>query len=58
MTMKKDNKLVLSASTVAFISCRGKLTSVLAGAARGGTGSKVGGGPVRLSDVDRQDWRK
>ena len=25
---------------------------MLAGAARGGTGSKGGGGPVRLSDVD------
>ena len=40
---------------MAFISCRGRLTSVLAGAARGGMGSKGGGGPVRLSDVDTQE---
>ena len=36
---------------MAFISCRGRLTKVLAGAARGETGSKGGGGQVRLSDV-------
>ena len=42
----------LSANTVAFISCRGTLTKVLAGAARGKTGSKGGGGRVRLLDVD------
>ena len=46
MTMKKDNLLKLSASTVAFISCRSRLTKVLAGAARGKKGSKgVGGLP-------------
>ena len=28
---------------------------VLAGAARGGTGSKGGGGPVRSSDVDTRE---
>ena len=28
---------------------------MLAGAARGGTGSKGGGGPVRLSDVNTQE---
>ena len=28
---------------------------MLAGAARGGTGSKGGGGPVRLSDVDTRE---
>ena len=37
---------------MAFISCRGRLTKVLAGAAREQTGSKGGGGRVRLSDVD------
>ena len=36
----------------AFISCRGRLTKVLAGAAREEMGSKGGGGRVRLSDVD------
>ena len=34
-----------------FISCRSRLTKVLAGAARGGKGSKSGGGRVRLSNV-------
>ena len=29
--------------------------TVLAGAARGGTGSKGGGGPVRSSDVDTRE---
>ena len=38
--MKVDTFLELSASTVAFISCRGRLTKVLAGATRGKTGSK------------------
>ena len=28
---------------------------MLAGTARGGTGSKAGGGPVRLSDVDTKE---
>ena len=42
----------LSASTVAFISCRGRLTKVLADAARGEKGSKGGVGQVRLSNVD------
>ena len=36
----------------AFISCRGRLTKALAGAARRETGSNVGGGQVGLSDVD------
>ena len=40
-----------SANTVA-ISCRGRLTKALAGAARGETGSKGGGGRVRLLDAD------
>ena len=40
---------------MAFISGKGRLTSGLAGAARGGTGSKGGGGPVRLSDVDTRE---
>ena len=31
MTMKKDNKLELSASTVAYISCRRRLSVMLAG---------------------------
>ena len=31
------------------------MTSVLAGAARGGTRSKGGGGLVRLSDVDTRE---
>ena len=33
---------------------------MLAGAARGGTGSKGGGGPVRSSDVDMRqfNWRR
>ena len=50
--MKVDIFPELSASTVAFISCRGRLTKMLAGAARAETGSKGGGGRVRLSDVD------
>ena len=37
----------LSANTVAFINCRGRLTKVLAGAARGENQSKGGGGQVR-----------
>ena len=37
---------------MAFISCRGRLTKVLVGTTRGETGSKGGGGRVRLSDVD------
>ena len=45
-------KLELSASTVTFISCRGRLIKVLASAARGEMGSKGAGGRVRLSDVD------
>ena len=52
MTIKKDNKLKLSASTVAFISYRCRLTKVLAGAAKGEMGSKGGGGRMRLLDVD------
>ena len=40
---------------MAFIICRGRLTSVLAGAARGGMGSKGGGGRMKLSDVDIQE---
>ena len=36
----------------AFIICRSRLTKVLAGTARGETGSKGGGGQVRLSDVN------
>jgi hypothetical protein len=48
--MKVDIFPELSASTRAFISCRGKLTKVLAGAARRETGSKGGEGRVRLSD--------
>ena len=50
--MKVDKFLELSANIVAFISCRGRLTTVLAGATRGEMGSKSGGGRVRLSDVD------
>ena len=42
----------LSDNTVAFISCRNKLTKVLAGATKGENGSKGGGGQVRLSDFD------
>jgi hypothetical protein len=45
---EKEYKMELSASTVVFISSRGRLTEVLAGAARGETGSKGGGGQVRL----------
>ena len=37
---------------MAFISCRSRLTKLLAGAARGGKGTKGGGGRVRLLDVD------
>ena len=47
----------LSANTVAFISCKNRLTKVLAGAARGKMGSKVGGGQVGLSDVDTREFR-
>ena len=50
--MKVDKFPEHSASTVAFISYRDRLTKVLAGAARGKTGSKGGGGRVGLSDVD------
>jgi hypothetical protein len=42
----------LLANTVTFISCKGRLTKVLAVAARGETGSEGGVGRVRLSDVD------
>ena len=45
----------LSANTAAFISCRRRLTKVLAGDTRREKGSKGGGGRVRLSDVDT--WR-
>ena len=38
-----------------FMSCRGRLTKVLAGAARGETGSEGGGGQVRLLDVDTRE---
>ena len=44
----------LSANTVALISCRRRLTKVLAGAARGEKGSKSGGDQVRLSDVNTE----
>ena len=40
---------------MAFISCRGRLTIVLAGANRGETGSKGGGGRERLSNVDTRE---
>ena len=55
MTMKVDKLLELSASTVAFISCRIRLTKVLACAAKGETRSKGGGGQLRLSDVDTRE---
>ena len=42
----------LSPNIVAFISCRSRLYKVSAGSARGQTGSKVGGGQMRLLDVD------
>jgi hypothetical protein len=42
----------LSTSTMAFISCRSRLTKVLVGAAREEKGSKGGGGQVRLSYGD------
>ena len=48
---KVDKYLKLSARTAVFISGRGRLTPVLADAARGETGSRGGGGPVKLSDV-------
>ena len=38
-----------------FISCRDRLTKVVAGAARGETGSKGGRARVRLSDVDTRE---
>ena len=50
--MKVDEFPELSASTVTFISCRGRLTKVLADAARGEMASKGGGGRVRLWVVD------
>ena len=49
MTRKVDKYLKLSARTVVFISRR--LTPVLSGAARGETGSRGGGGLVKLLDV-------
>ena len=45
----------LSVNTVAFFSCRGRLTKVLAVATRRQTGSKGWGGWVRLSDVDTRE---
>ena len=42
----------LSANTVAFISCRNRLTKVLVGAAREEKESKGGGGQVRLLNVN------
>ena len=50
MCKHKDQEL--SANTVAFISCRGILTIVLAGAIRGEKVCGGGGGRVRLIDVD------
>jgi hypothetical protein len=41
---KINYKIELSVNTVAFISCRNRLTKVLAGAAREEKGSKGGGG--------------
>ena len=55
--MKEDVFPKLSASTVAFISCRDRQTQVLAGAARGETGSKSGGGRVRLSVLIPENWQ-
>ena len=40
---------------MALISCRGRLTKVLAGTTRGERGSKGGGGRVRLLDVDTRE---
>jgi hypothetical protein len=45
-------RIELSANTVAFISCRSRLTKVLAGDDRGEKGSKGGERRVRLPDVD------
>ena len=45
----------LSANTVAFITCRRRLTKALACAPRGEKGSKGGGGRVRLSNVDNRE---
>ena len=45
-------KLELLASTVTFVSCRGRLTKVLAGAARGEMGNKGVEARVRILDVD------
>ena len=44
----------LSANTVAFMSCRHRLTKVLAGAGRWEKGSKGGGGRMRLSNIDTE----
>ena len=43
---------------MAFISCRGRLTNVLVGAARRETGSKGGGGKVRLPELIPGDFWK
>ena len=51
MMMKVDKCLKLSARTAVFISGRGRLTPVVAGADRGEMGSRGGRGPVKLSDV-------
>ena len=40
---------------MAFIGSRGRLTKVLVGATKGETGSKGGGGRVKLSDVDTRE---
>ena len=49
---EKIKYIELSVNTVAFISCRCRLTKVLAGATMGETGNKDGGSHVRLPDVD------
>ena len=53
--MKEDENGAFT-HTVAFISCRGRLTEVLASAARGEMGSKGGGVRVRLSYVDTREF--
>ena len=49
---EKRKYMELLANTVIFISCRLRVTKVLAGASREKKGSKGAGGRVRLSDVD------
>jgi hypothetical protein len=50
----EHTKQELLANTVAFISCRSRLTIILVGAAKGEKGNGGGGGQVKLPDVNTE----